>query len=50
MTPESLSREGSPTLEASAPGSPAGSLISQSAPGSPRSRQEGNSVNELIKT
>ncbi|XP_073998179.1 forkhead box K isoform X1 [Rhodnius prolixus] len=41
MTPESLSREGSPTLEASAPGSPAGSLISQSAPGSPRSRQEG---------
>ncbi|KAK9508780.1 hypothetical protein O3M35_006256 [Rhynocoris fuscipes] len=41
MTPESLSREGSPTLEASAPGSPVGSLISQSAPGSPRSRQEG---------
>ncbi|XP_014248685.1 forkhead box protein K1 isoform X2 [Cimex lectularius] len=37
MTPESLSREGSPTLETSA-GSPG--LNSQSAPGSPRQRQE----------
>ncbi|BES99120.1 forkhead [Nesidiocoris tenuis] len=39
MTPESLSREGSPTLDQSAAGSPAG-LNSQSAPGSPRQRQE----------
>lgn len=42
MTPESLSREGSPTESAS--GSPAG-LNSQSAPGSPRHRHDGNSVN-----
>ncbi|XP_014248686.1 forkhead box protein K1 isoform X3 [Cimex lectularius] len=42
MTPESLSREGSPTLETSA-GSPG--LNSQSAPGSPRQRQEGSMVN-----
>uniref|UniRef100_T1IB02 Fork-head domain-containing protein n=1 Tax=Rhodnius prolixus TaxID=13249 RepID=T1IB02_RHOPR len=48
MTPESLSREGSPTLEASAPGSPAGSLISQSAPGSPRSRQEGGNDTSIV--
>lgn len=38
MTPESLSREGSPTESAS--GSPAG-LNSQSAPGSPRNRNDG---------
>lgn len=38
MTPESLSREGSPTESAS--DSPAG-LNSQSAPGSPRHRHEG---------
>ncbi|XP_014293013.1 forkhead box protein K1 isoform X1 [Halyomorpha halys] len=42
MTPESLSREGSPTESAS--GSPAG-LNSQSAPGSPRNRNDGSMVN-----
>uniref|UniRef100_A0A0A9YS19 Forkhead box protein K1 n=1 Tax=Lygus hesperus TaxID=30085 RepID=A0A0A9YS19_LYGHE len=49
MTPESLSREGSPTLDQASAGSPAG-LVSQSAPGSPRQRQEEKYVNNQNNT